>query len=82
MGDNARNATIAVNGGNAERSTFTLSGGNWDESGCLVVEADGFVQGANNMVVIGGFGNATSWAPDVGIEILELSRALCCSSQG
>lgn len=70
-GDNARNATIAVNGGEAKRWAFPLSGGDWEESGRLTIEADGFVQGANNTVVIGGFGNATSWAPDfVGLEVL------------
>jgi hypothetical protein len=32
----------------------------------------GFVEGSNNTVVFGGFGNATSWAPDfVGFEVLE-----------
>jgi hypothetical protein len=71
-GDNARNATIAVNGGKAKRWAFPLSGGNWEESGRLIIETDGFVEGANNTVVFGGFGNATSWAPDfVGFEILE-----------
>lgn len=71
-GDNARNATIAVNGGAAKRWAFPLSGGDWEESGRLIIEADGFVQGANNTVTFGGFGNATSWAPDiVGFEILE-----------
>lgn len=71
-GDNARNATISVNGGEAERFSFSPSGGNWEESGCLVVEADGFLQGADNTVVIGGFGNAASWAPDfVSVELLE-----------
>lgn len=71
-GDNARNATIAVNGGEAKRWAFPLSGGNWQESGRLIIEADGFVQGANNTVVIGGFGTASSWAPDfVGLEVLE-----------
>lgn len=71
-GDNARNATIAVNGGEAKRWAFPLSGGNWEESGRLVIEADGFAQGPNNTVVISGFGNATSWAPDfVGLEVLE-----------
>lgn len=71
-GDNARNATIAVNGGNAKRWAFPLSGGDWEESGRLVIEADGFVEGSNNTVVFGGFENAASWAPDfVGFEILE-----------
>ncbi|KAH6632928.1 glycoside hydrolase superfamily [Boeremia exigua] len=71
-GDNARNATIAVNSGAAKRWAFPLSGGNWEESGRLTVEADGFVEGGNNTVVFGGFGSATSWAPDVvGLEILE-----------
>jgi alpha-galactosidase len=71
-GDNARNATISVNGCAAKRWAFPLSGGNWEESGRLTVEVDGFAEGANNTVVFGGYGNATSWAPDfVGFEILE-----------
>jgi|SRR5690242_20433868 len=71
-GDNARNATIAVNGGAAKRWAFPLSGGNWEESDRLIIEADGFVEGSNNTVVFGGFGNAASWAPDfVGFDVLE-----------
>lgn len=71
-GDNARNATIAVNGGEGKRWAFPLSGGDWEESGRLVVEVDGFEEGAGNTVVFGGFGNATSWGPDlVGFEVLE-----------
>lgn len=71
-GDNARNATIAVNGAAPKRWAFPLSGGDWEESGRLNVEVDGFVEGANNTVVFGGFGNAAAWAPDfVGFEVLE-----------
>ncbi|KAJ4350896.1 hypothetical protein N0V95_004344 [Ascochyta clinopodiicola] len=71
-GDNARNATLAVNGGMPKRWAFPLSGGNWEESGRLTIEADGFVEGANNTVVFGGSGNATAWGPDfVGFEVLE-----------
>lgn len=71
-GDNARNATIAVNDGKAKRWAFPLSGGNWEETGRLIIEADGFNEGSNNTVVFSGFGSATSWAPDfVGFEILE-----------
>ena len=71
-GDNARNATIAVNGRTAKRWAFPLSGGDWEESGRLIIEADGFLEGSNNTVVFGGFGNASSWAPDfVGFEVLE-----------
>lgn len=70
FGDNARNMTVAVNGGAAKRWAFPLSGGNWEESGRLNIEVDGFVAGAGNSVVLGGFGN--SWSPDlVGLEILE-----------
>jgi alpha-galactosidase len=69
-GDNARNATIAVNGAAPKRWAFPLSGGNWQESERLVVEVDGFVEGDGNKVVFSGFGNG--WAPDlVGIEVLE-----------
>jgi hypothetical protein len=32
-GDNARNASNAVNGTEGKRWTFPLSGGNWGESG-------------------------------------------------
>ncbi|KAH7118711.1 glycoside hydrolase superfamily [Dendryphion nanum] len=68
-GDNARNMTIAVNGGKAKRWAFPLSGGNWEEGGRLVIEVDGFVKGSNN-VSFGAFGS--NWAPDlIGIEILE-----------
>ncbi|KAF3006902.1 hypothetical protein E8E13_011148 [Curvularia kusanoi] len=71
-GDNARNATITVNGGKARRWAFPLSGGNWEESGRLIIEVEGFNEGANNTVAFGGFGNETSWAPDfVGFEVLE-----------
>jgi alpha-galactosidase len=47
-----------------------LSGGNWNESGRLMIEADGFVQGTQNVLTFAGFGNST--APDlVGFEVLE-----------
>jgi hypothetical protein len=69
-GDNTRNMTMAVNGHKAKRSAFPLSGGNWYESGRLVVEADGFVQGGQNVVTFAGFGD--NFAPDlVGLEVLE-----------
>jgi hypothetical protein len=69
LGDNIRNMTVAVNDGGPRRFAFPLSGGNWEESGQLNVEVDGFVEGAKNTVVFGGFGN--SWAPDlVGFKIL------------
>lgn len=71
-GDNTRNATIAVNGAAPKRWAFPLSGGDWEESGRLLIETDGFVEGSNNTVVIDGFGNATALAPDfVGFEVLE-----------
>ncbi|CAO2658395.1 Nn.00g061180.m01.CDS01 [Neocucurbitaria sp. VM-36] len=69
-GDNTRNMTIAVNGHNAKRWAFPLSGGDWEESGRLVIEADGFVEGSDNVVIFGGYENGL--APDlVGFEILE-----------
>lgn len=69
-GDNARNMTISANGGKTKRWAFPLSGGNWEETGRLLVEVDGFVQGTENKVVFGGFGG--TWAPDlVGFEVLE-----------
>ena len=69
-GDNARNATIAVNGGAPKRWAFPLSGGNWEESERLVVEVDGFREGRNNSVVFSGFGRGR--APDlVGFEVME-----------
>lgn len=70
LGDNARNLTVAVNGGKAKRWAVPLSGGNWQESGRLTIEVDGFEQGTSNRVVFGGYG--TGWAPDlVGFEVLE-----------
>ncbi|KAJ4376328.1 hypothetical protein N0V83_001611 [Neocucurbitaria cava] len=68
-GDNTRNMTITVNGLEAKRWAFPLSGGDWEESGRLVIEADGFVEGADNVVVFGSYENG--WAPDlVGFEVL------------
>lgn len=70
FGSNVRNMTIAVNGGAAKRWAFPISGGNWQESGRLIVEVDGFVQGAGNTVVFHGYGS--DWAPDlVGFDVLE-----------
>jgi alpha-galactosidase len=70
LGDNIRNMTIAINGGKATRWAFPLSGGNWNESGRLMIEADGFVQGTQNVLAFAGFGNSTG--PDlVGFEINE-----------
>lgn len=70
LGDNIRNMTIAVNGQKAKRWAFPLSGGNWNEGGRLLVEADGFVQGEQNMLTFAGYGNGT--APDlIGFEVLE-----------
>jgi alpha-galactosidase len=69
-GDNARNITIAVNGRQAKRWAFPLSGGSWNESGRMVIEVDGFVQGTGNVVTFGAFRNSS--APDiVGFEVLE-----------
>jgi alpha-galactosidase len=69
-GDNTRNMTIAVNGERAKRWAFPLSGGDWYESGRLLIEADGFVQGAQNIVTFAGYGNSSG--PDlVGFEVLE-----------
>jgi hypothetical protein len=68
-GDNTRNMTITVNR-QAKRWAFPLSGGNWHESGRLLIEVDGFVQGAGNAVTFAGFANSS--APDlVGFEVLE-----------
>jgi alpha-galactosidase len=69
-GDNTRNMTIAVNGQKAKRWAFPLSGGDWSESGRLLLEADGFMEGAHNTVSFAGYGNGFS--PDlVGFEVLE-----------
>jgi alpha-galactosidase len=69
-GDNARNMTIGINGHPMKRWAFPLSGGSWNESGRLMIEADGFNQGAGNVVTFGAFRNNS--APDlVGFEILE-----------
>lgn len=70
LGDNIRNMTIAVNGQKAKRWAFPLSGGNWNEGGRLLVEADGFVQGEQNVLTFAGYGDGT--APDlIGFEVLE-----------
>jgi alpha-galactosidase len=69
-GDNARNMTVAINGRQAKRWAFPLSGGSWNESGRLVIEADGFTQGAQNVVTFEAFRQNS--APDlVGFEVLE-----------
>lgn len=70
LGDNIRNMTIAVNGGKSKRWALPLSGLSWHESGRLLVEADGFKNGTDNVVTFATFGN--SFAPDlVGFEVLE-----------
>jgi alpha-galactosidase len=69
-GDNARNASIAVNGAKGKRWAFPLSDGNWGESGRLVVEVEGFREGSGNVLFFGGFGAGP--APElVGVEVLE-----------
>jgi alpha-galactosidase len=70
LGDNARNMTVAINGRQAKRWAFPLSGGSWNESGRLVIEADGFIQGTGNVVTFEAF--RQNFAPDlVGFEVLE-----------
>lgn len=68
-GSNTRNMTIQVNSGKAKRWAFPISGGDWWESDRLLIEADGFVTGKNQVV----FGVAgSSPAPDlVGFEVFE-----------
>lgn len=69
LGDNIRNATIAVNGQKATRLAFPLSGGNWNESLRLFVESDGFMKGSGNEVTFAGFSD--NIAPHlVGFELL------------
>lgn len=69
-GSNTRNMTISVNGGTAKRWAFPISGGDWYETGRLLIEVDGFVEGTKNSVVFGAPG--TDPAPDlVGIEVFE-----------
>ncbi|KAL5113365.1 hypothetical protein ACEQ8H_008758 [Pleosporales sp. CAS-2024a] len=68
-GDNTRNMTIAVNNGRPKRWAFPLSGGDWSESSRLIIEAEGFVQGAQNVVT---FASPSGFAPDlVGFSVLE-----------
>lgn len=69
LGDNIRNATIAVNGQKATRWAFPLSGGNWNESLRLFVECDGFKKGSGNEVTFAGFGNGAT-PHMVGFELL------------
>ncbi|KAF2702946.1 carbohydrate-binding module family 35 protein [Pleomassaria siparia CBS 279.74] len=69
-GDNTRNMTIQINNGTAKRWAFPISGGDWWETGSLIVDMDGFVQGDNHVVFSGARGD--TWAPDlVGFELLE-----------
>ncbi|KAF2085279.1 carbohydrate-binding module family 35 protein [Saccharata proteae CBS 121410] len=66
-GTNTRNLTLSVNGGEAKRWAFPISGGNWWETGRLDVEVDGFVEGAN-VVVVGTEGPGDG-AEVVGLEV-------------
>jgi alpha-galactosidase len=67
-GSNTRNMTISVNGGEAKRWAFPISGGDWYETGRLMVEVDGFVEGSQNAIVFGAPGDDP--APDlVGVEV-------------
>ncbi|KAK9780819.1 putative Alpha-galactosidase [Seiridium cardinale] len=69
-GDNTRNATISVNGGEARRWAFPISGGDWSDTGRLLIEVDGFTEGAGNQVVFAAVGD--NLAPDlVGFEVFE-----------
>ncbi|KAK6083040.1 alpha-galactosidase precursor [Seiridium cupressi] len=69
-GDNTRNATISVNGGEAKRWAFPISGGDWSDTGRLLIEVDGFTEGAGNQVVFAAVGD--NLAPDlVGFEVFE-----------
>jgi alpha-galactosidase len=69
-GTNTRNMTVSVNGGAGRRTAFPISGGSWAESGRLMVEADGFVNGANTVVLTASDGG--KHAPDlVGFEVFE-----------
>ncbi|KAH7018501.1 glycoside hydrolase superfamily [Microdochium trichocladiopsis] len=72
-GTNVRDLTIRVNGGDAKSWAFPLSGNNWFDTGKLMVEVDGFVEGAGNTVEFGYPGNANqSYAPDlVGFDVLR-----------
>ncbi|KAH9904211.1 glycoside hydrolase superfamily [Xylariomycetidae sp. FL2044] len=68
-GSNTRNMTVAVNGGTPKRWAFPISGGDWYECDRLMIEVDGFVEGANQ-VVFAASGDA--YAPDlVGFEVFE-----------
>ncbi|KXJ86884.1 alpha-galactosidase [Microdochium bolleyi] len=72
-GTNIRDLTIRVNGGAAQAWQFPLSGNNWFDTGKLVIEVDGFVEGSGNTLVFGYPGGSnSSYAPDlVGFDILQ-----------
>jgi len=72
-GTNVRDLSIRVNGGAAQSWAFPLSGNDWFETGTLVVEVDGFVEGDGNTVEFGCPGNPNqSYAPDlVGFDVLR-----------
>lgn len=72
-GTNVRDLSIRVNDGTAQSWAFPLSGNDWFETGTLVVEVDGFVEGSGNTVEFGYPGNPNqSYAPDlVGFDVLR-----------
>lgn len=72
QGTSSRNMTVSVNSGISKQWSFPISGGNWFETGRLLLDLDGFVEGANNTIVFkAADGGMSGMAPDlVGCELL------------
>ncbi|KAF3006278.1 hypothetical protein E8E14_007857 [Neopestalotiopsis sp. 37M] len=72
QGTSSRNMTISVNSGPLQQWSLPISGGNWFDTGRLLLDVDGFLQGANNTLVFkAADGGMSGMAPDlVGIELL------------
>ncbi|KAH7308510.1 glycoside hydrolase superfamily [Stachybotrys elegans] len=71
-GTNTRNMTITVNDEEAKRWAFPLAGNDWYETGRLLIEVDGFVEGEANKVTFAAIRGRENYAPDlVGFEVLS-----------
>lgn len=71
QGTSSRNMTISVNSGPLQQWSLPISGGNWFDTGRLLLDVDGFLQGSNNTLVFkAADGGMSGMAPDlVGIEL-------------
>lgn len=71
LGTNTRNMSISVNDGESKRWAFPLSGGDWFETGRLMVELDGFVQGDANSVVFSAPPEGERGPDVVGLQVYD-----------